>query len=89
MSHVKRIYVEKKKECDWGKLDGVHWLNMFYAQDPVAAGREISESRFGEVDNVKLDLPDGVKSILKSYKAHCAYWRDDNVAKKVAELCCG
>ena len=81
--------VEKKKECDWGKLDGVHWLNMFYAQDPVAAGRKISESRFGEVDNVKLDLPDGVKSILKSYKAHCAYWEDAEVAKRIVELCCG
>lgn len=80
--------VEKKKECDWGKIDGVHWLNMFYEQDPVAAGRGISESRFGEVDNVKLDLPDGVKSILKSYKAHCAYWEDDEVAKRIVELCC-
>lgn len=61
----------------------IPWINFWDAGDPVPERKHLNDSMFAGVKNEE------VKSNADLIKAHCAYWQDDNVAKKVAELCCG
>lgn len=64
-------------------IDPVHWVNFFDKEDPVPMRRKLNKTTFGEVENIE------VTSGKKLIGAHCAYWENEEIAKKIAELMCG
>ena len=78
--------VDDKQEKDWFSIGEVPWFNFFYSEDPVAIDGPIDVKIFSGVENICLDLPEELRKLQTSWKAHCAYWEDAAFAERIRSI---
>ena len=73
----RKLFPEKKVRTN---IEPIRWVNFFDKEDPVPLGKKLNRTTFGEVENVE------VTSGKKLIGAHCAYWENSMIAKRIAKM---
>lgn len=61
-------------------VDPTRWINFFDKEDPVPLHRKLNKTTFGDVENIE------VVSGKKLISAHCAYWENPMIARRIAKM---